>query len=70
MIRWLRDAAGGVYELARLAVITRFRFRGKYWQWRYETAFGRGRPKSRREMCKRLFDYARWMRRMRRMSRG
>ena len=69
MIRLFRDALGGVYELARLAFITRFRFRGKYWRWRVETAFGRGMPASRRELLKRLFDLGRWMHRMRRMGR-
>ena len=38
---------GGIYELIRLGVISRFRFRGAYWQWRMDTAFGRGKPASR-----------------------
>jgi len=66
---WLRDTIGALYELARLAVITRFRFRGPYWRWRFETAFGRGLPASRRELLHRLLDYARWMHRVRRLSR-
>ncbi len=66
---WLRDTIGAVYELGRLAVLTKFRFRGPYWQWRIETAFGRGYPSSRRETLHRLLEYARWMHRMRRMSR-
>ena len=65
----LRDSVGGVYELLRLMVITRFRFRGRYWRWRHETAFGRGMPKSRREFFKRGFDYARWAHQIRRIGR-
>lgn len=69
LLAWLRDTIGAIYELARLAVITRFRFRGPYWRWRFETAFGRGMPATRRELLRRLLDYARWMHRMRRLSR-
>ena len=57
---------GAVYELARLGVLTRFRFRGPYWQWRMHTAFGRGYPRSRLELVRGVLAYGRWMRRMRR----
>jgi hypothetical protein len=43
---------------------SRFRLRGKYWQWRWETAFGRGAP-DRQEMVKATLEYARWVHRMR-----
>jgi len=65
-IVWIRDTVGGLYELLRLAVITRFRFRGRYWRWRFETAFGRGLPRSKRELLRRTLDYGRWAHRMRR----
>lgn len=65
-MRWLIDTIGGFYELARLGVITRFRFRGAYWRWRMETAFGQGMPESRVEMLRAVLEYGRWMRRMRR----
>lgn len=65
-MRWLLDTLGGLYELARLGVITRFRFRGAYWRWRNETAFGQGMPASHAEMFHAVLDYGRWMRRMRR----
>ncbi len=65
-MRWVIDTAGGVYELLRLGVVTRLRFRGKYWSWRLETAFGRGYPKSRWEMVLAVLEYGRWIRRMRR----
>ncbi len=57
---------GGIYELIRLALITRLRFRGAYWQWRMHTAFGRGYPASRLELVRSVLAYGRWVRRMRR----
>jgi len=65
-MRTLLDYLGGLYELARLGVITGFRFRGPYWSWRLETAFGRGYPSSRRELLRAVLAYGAWMRRMRR----
>lgn len=62
---WLLDTLGGVYQLARLGLLTRFRFRGAYWQWRLHTAFGRGYP-ARRELLRSVLDYGRWMHRMKR----
>jgi hypothetical protein len=54
-----------LYELARLGVITRFRFRGPYWRWRMETAFGRGAPASKLELIRGVLRYGRWMHEMR-----
>jgi hypothetical protein len=65
-VRALLDTLGGLYELARLAVLSRFRFRGRYWSWRMHTAFGRGVPASRTELVRAVLAYGRWMRRMRR----
>lgn len=65
-MRWLIDTIGGIYELARLGVISRFNFRGAYWRWRMETAFGQGMPESRWEMARAVLEYGRWMRRTRR----
>lgn len=59
------DWIGGLYELARLALITRGRFGGAYWQWRLHTAFGRGYP-SRGETIRSVLAYGRWVYRMRR----
>ncbi|MFO0835310.1 MAG: hypothetical protein U0638_10085 [Phycisphaerales bacterium] len=59
------DWIGGLYELARLALITRARFGGAYWQWRLHTAFGRGYP-SRGETIRSVLAYGRWVYRMRR----
>jgi len=60
------DTVGAIYELARLGIITRFRFRGPYWEWRLHTAFGRGFPESRVQLIRAVLDYGRWVRRMRR----
>jgi hypothetical protein len=65
----LLENLGALYELARLGVISRFRFRGPYWQWRLHTAFGRGYP-PRRELIGAVLAYGRWIRQMRRIARG
>lgn len=62
----LCDTAGGLYQLLRLAVVSRFRFGGPYWQWRLQTAFGRGYPEGRLELARSVLAYARWVHRMRR----
>lgn len=59
------DNLGGLWELGRLAALTRFRFKGPYWRWRVHTAFGRGYP-TRRELARGVLAYGRWVRRMRR----
>jgi hypothetical protein len=64
-MRWIADTLGGLYELLRLGVLTRFRFSGSYWTWRMHTAFGRGMP-GKRETRHAVLDYGRWMHRMRR----
>lgn len=63
-MRRLLDTILGLYELLRMGVVTRFRFRGRYWRWRYETAFGRGAP-SRVAMIRAAIRYGAWAHRMR-----
>ena len=65
-MRAVLDFFGAMYELARLAVLSGFRFRGAYWRWRLETAFGQGYPRSRGELIRAVLAYGRWVRRMRR----
>lgn len=65
-MRWSLDTLGAIYELLRLGFLTRFRLRGAYWQWRMDTAFGRGMPRSRLELLRSVLDYGRWAHRMRR----
>jgi hypothetical protein len=57
---------GGLYQLARLGVISRFRLRGPYWTWRMHTAFGAGYPASRWAVMKSVLEYGQWVHRMRR----
>lgn len=64
-MRHLLDTLGGLYQLARLAFITRFRFRGPYWRWRLHTAFG-AHPPSRPQMLASILEYGRWIHRTRR----
>ncbi|MEM8756573.1 MAG: hypothetical protein AAGF47_02180 [Planctomycetota bacterium] len=54
--------------LLRLAAATGFRLRGRYWRWRMQTAFGRGRPGP-AQLTASLLDYGEWVARMRAMSR-
>lgn len=61
----LCEYALGLCQLVRLGVVTRFRFRGPYWQWRLHTAFGRGEPDSRAETVRAVVEYGRWIQRTR-----
>jgi hypothetical protein len=63
----LFDTLGGIYELIRLAFMSRFRFRGPYWTWRLHTAFGRGFP-GRIELLHAVLAYGRWVYRQRRRT--
>lgn len=66
----LSDTLGALYQLLRLAILTRFRFRGPYWSWRLHTAFGRGYPATRRELVGSVLEYGRWVHRMKRGRSG
>ena len=70
-MRWMIETIGGLWELLRLAFKTRFRLRGKYWRWRFETAFGNdpSRMPPRRERLRAMLEYGRWVYRMRRVRR-
>ncbi len=59
------DTLGALYQLFRLGLVTGFRFRGPYWSWRLQTAFGRGYPQTRLELAKSILEYGRWVHRMR-----
>lgn len=63
------ETLGGLWELALLAARSRFRLRGRYWRWRYETAFGSDpavRP-PRRQRLRAVLEYGRWVYRMKRL---
>jgi hypothetical protein len=63
-MRRFLETLGGLYQLARLGVISKFRFKGAYWQWRMHTAFGRGYPSTRAELIRSTLEYGRWMHRL------
>lgn len=65
-MRALFETLAGIYQLARLALLTGFNLKNEYWRWRHHTAFGRGTP-PRREMLRAVLDYGRWVHRTRRM---
>lgn len=62
------ETIGGVWQLFVLGVKTRFRLRGPYWRWRYDTAFGSDpqRFTTRRERFFAMLEYGRWVHRMKR----
>lgn len=64
-MRRFLDTLGGLYELIRLAALSRFRLRGPYWRWRLHTAFG-SEPPPATQRLRAILAYARWVRRMRR----
>jgi len=66
---YLYDTCRGLLELARLGVLSGFRFKGAYWTWRMQTAFGNGMP-SRTDRIKSVLEYARWVYRMRQAARS
>ena len=61
----------GLVGLLYLAVVTRFRLRGRYWTWRMETALGSDRSAwpSARERRRAILLYGGWSHRLRRAAR-
>ncbi|MCW5755911.1 MAG: hypothetical protein KIT54_01595 [Phycisphaeraceae bacterium] len=60
----LRDLPLALYELARMAIVARFRLRGAYYTWRWQTAFGRGTP-PRGELLRGMIEFGAWAFRVR-----
>lgn len=69
---WFRRRLVAVLAALRLGLATGFRFRGKYWRWRLETAFGNdpGRMPDARERREAMVDYLVWTHRMRAIMRS
>lgn len=65
-MRTLATVLLGSWELLRLALVSGFRLRGPYWNWRWQTAFGRGVP-PRAELLWATLRFGRWAGRMRRL---
>lgn len=63
------EALRGLSALPRLAWATRGRLTGRYWRWRIETAFGRGRP-GWPEIAESTLAYGAWASRLRRLGRS
>lgn len=59
----------GLWQLLRLAVLTRGRLRGRYWHWRQETAFGTdpSRMPSLPQRMAAVIRFGHWVGRMRRL---
>ncbi|MDA1008081.1 MAG: hypothetical protein O2800_03630 [Planctomycetota bacterium] len=58
--------------LARLAISTKLRLRGRYWTWRKETAFGKDQGVSlpAHERRRALIEYGDWVARMRALTKS
>lgn len=61
------DTCIGLVMLGGLWLKPRLRGRRGYWDWRWQTAFGRGVP-PRSELIRAIIRYAQWTARMRRLG--
>jgi len=62
------DFIGSIWVLMSLAVVSRFRVKGRYWTWRTMTAFPEGKvPGGKMGFVRFGLEYARWAWRMRRL---
>jgi hypothetical protein len=69
-MRGVLHTLDALWQLARLAAVTRGRLGGRYWRWRRETAFGTdaARMPSRGERMKAVLRFGHWVGRMRRLG--
>ena len=64
MIRDAIDTVLGLARLAWLVAASGFRLRGRYWSWRWHTAFGAGPEPKGWAKWRAILHYARWVQRM------
>ncbi len=66
----MKQTVDALWQLARLAVLSRFQLRGAYWKWRADTAFGTDlkRMPSRAARLKAVLEYGAWVGQMRRLA--
>lgn len=71
LLEWIRRRVIAAFAALRLGLATGFRFRGTYWRWRLETAFGNdpARRPDARERREAMVDYLVWTHRMRKLMR-
>lgn len=67
MIRATLDVFGGLYEMLRMGVISRFKLRGEYWAWRTHTAFPDGDPPTGHSKPRLALEYFMWAHRIRKL---
>jgi hypothetical protein len=62
------ETLGGLWQLVCLVLREGPRLRGRYWRWRFETAFGTdpARMPARSARLRRILEYGRWLHRMQR----
>jgi hypothetical protein len=71
-VRAVLATMDALWQLARLAMVTRGKLRGRYWTWRHETAFGTD-PSCMPGFAERVgavLRFGHWVGRMRRLQRG
>ena len=70
MMRYVVETFGGLWELLLLGLRSRFRFRGPYWRWRFETAFGSDPSAfpARWQRVRAMLAYGRWIYRIKRAT--
>lgn len=67
MIRSLLDFLGGLFEMIRMGVISKFKLRGQYWSWRTHTAFPESNPPRGQSMPRLALEYFIWAHRIRKL---
>ncbi|MBL4590869.1 MAG: hypothetical protein JKY96_02800 [Phycisphaerales bacterium] len=59
---------GGFSQMLRMGLVSRFRLRGAYWQWRTQTAFPQtGSPEGFANRFGLMVEYFMWVSRIRRL---
>ena len=66
----MKHTLDALWQLARLAVLSKMKLRGAYWKWRRDTAFGTNASTmpSRAARFKAILEYGAWVGQMRRLA--
>jgi hypothetical protein len=67
MIRAALDLIGGLFEMLRMGILSRFNLQGSYWSWRTHTAFPDGDPPKGHSKWRLALEYFVWVHRIRRL---
>jgi len=67
MIRGLLDLLGGLTEMVRVGILSRFNLRGEYWTWRTHTAFPGGETPAGQSKPRLALEFFIWAHRIRKL---